>query len=1357
MAGSTRFELASNSPDGSAFTSTNPNGQRGTYAGAKLDRTGSFRESFENRILASGPVTSRGGTLSAEIPLLSQCLMLEQLSMGDQKFTRSGELRRVLGVSLGFTSDDRSLGAAPSKPLPPVASEELKRFKASVIDSSIRAKDRAKMLNESIVKLDKYRQTLLTRKRLRNEISSSERLTGANLLKMGSQIHQNPSDLVAQRLEDRTKNAVPNKRVRSSMAESEGRNAALSRQGVFIDKDKDMLRASNGGSLQVEDKIHGLPAGGDGWEKKLKRKKRSVGAVVTRTMDGDHELKCGMQQRLTNESRSRSTEGHGFRSGSSNGTVGINKLDSSSQPSSSSARATPRNDLDNVSLPIDRRDRAAGLDKEKVTTKINNKLNPREDNQVGNPTPVTKGKASRAPRTGSGVPANSSSNFPRTPGVPDGWEQAPCSNKVQPVSGANNRKRPIPTGSSSPPVAQWGGQRPQKISRTRRTNLVSPVSNHDEAQILSEGSPASDIGARLISTEGSGHLLSRGISNNTQQFKLKLENVPSPAGLSESEESGACENKSKEKGADIREIADRAAFQKVATFMLPNKKNNTPIKVEIGDGVRRQGRSGRVSAQSRVMPLIREKLENSATLKPLRSTKPGSDKSESKSGRPPAKKLSDRKAFTRPGHGVNSGSSEFTGESDDDHEELLAAANSAHNSSYHACSGSFWKKMEPIFAFLNSDDLAHLKQQISFAEELDESLCHMYDAGDNDMGEVVHKAVSSTQALVFSERQGSQPNGIGLNQFDKTVSVVDESRDADKLCGKLETESWFEKIIPLSQRLLAAFIVEDEIEEFDLSSEQRDAFFHYTSDDSPCGTGSCIDNEPKDGDRMESEIESEVDFKTQKRFSFESFSCDGSTASNTRNLLYSDELFQEGDSWGHSEVGVVTEFGQNNVDQPQLLHSIFSSISSSTCHYEQMCLEDRILLELQSIGILPEAVPDLTEGEDGEINKDISELKKGLYQQVRKKKWKLCKLEEAIQKGREIEERDLEQLAINKVVELAYKKYMACRGSNALCNKSGVSKISKQAALAFAKRALARCHKFEDTSKSCFSEPALRDVIFSAPLYLNDSKLVDSMGAGTAAFLFSETNNFHPESRASVAGIVLSAVERHGSINDKIERSSSDAFKAVSHTSDQTFVQHEPMSNRGKKKEVLLDDVGGISASRATSTLCNTLSGGAKGKRSDRDTDQNKDVPTRGSGAKSGRPSIGNLRGERKTKTKPKQKTAQLSTSGNGLLGRFAEATNDVFSSARESRDSVGKVNGQVGLVSPGGITQDLPKESEVPIDLTSLPLPVMDVIGLGVVDDLDGQGQDFSSWLNFDDDGLQDHDLMGGLEIPMDDLNMIL
>lgn len=138
MAGSTRFELASGS-EATGFPANYPNGQRGSYAGANLDRSGSFRDGIESQLLGSGPGSSRGNTpLSAEVPHLSQFLSLEMITMGGQKFTRSGELRRVLGVSLGSTSEDH-FGAAHTK-APPIASEELKRFKASVLDSSSKAR-----------------------------------------------------------------------------------------------------------------------------------------------------------------------------------------------------------------------------------------------------------------------------------------------------------------------------------------------------------------------------------------------------------------------------------------------------------------------------------------------------------------------------------------------------------------------------------------------------------------------------------------------------------------------------------------------------------------------------------------------------------------------------------------------------------------------------------------------------------------------------------------------------------------------------------------------------------------------------------------------------------------------------------------------------------------------------------------------------------------------------------------------------------------------------------------------------------------------------------------------------------------
>lgn len=53
------------------------------------------------------------------------------------------------------------------------------------------------------------------------------------------------------------------------------------------------------------------------------------------------------------------------------------------------------------------------------------------------------------------------------------------------------------------------------------------------------------------------------------------------------------------------------------------------------------------------------------------------------------------------------------------------------------------------------------------------------------------------------------------------------------------------------------------------------------------------------------------------------------------------------------------------------------------------------------------------------------------------------------------------------------------RGSSS--HKAGMSKVSKQLALAFAKRTVARCHKFEEMGRSCFSEPPFRDLILNPP------------------------------------------------------------------------------------------------------------------------------------------------------------------------------------------------------------------------------------------------------------------------------------
>ena len=86
----------------------------------------------------------------------------------------------------------------------------------------------------------------------------------------------------------------------------------ISRQQMVKEKDRELLKAGVGASAQIEEKANRLPAGGDGWEKKKKRK-RFVGAVVSRVLNGDRETKQAIHPRMNADSKLRSGDVHGFR------------------------------------------------------------------------------------------------------------------------------------------------------------------------------------------------------------------------------------------------------------------------------------------------------------------------------------------------------------------------------------------------------------------------------------------------------------------------------------------------------------------------------------------------------------------------------------------------------------------------------------------------------------------------------------------------------------------------------------------------------------------------------------------------------------------------------------------------------------------------------------------------------------------------------------------------------------------------------------------------------------------------------------------------------------------------------------
>ncbi|XVE79266.1 hypothetical protein DITRI_Ditri14bG0043900 [Diplodiscus trichospermus] len=1240
-------------------------------------------------MLSSGNNLSRGNAgLSSDMPPLPQCLPLEPISLGNQRYTRSGELSRVLGVPLrSSASEDNSFGVSHPKPPPPVATEELKNFKESVQDASRKARDRVKKLRESISKLERYREALSSKKRQRSDISS-ERNGGVNIAKMGNQFHRNAHDIMTQRLEDRPKSVGLKKRVRTSVADlrADNRTGVNQRLQGIIEKDGDVLSAVNGGSARIEEKIHRLP--GEGWETKMKRK-RSVAAVGNRVTTGDRDIKRVMQPKLSSESKLRSCDTQGFRSKSSPGVSGINRSDGSFEAAGSDASTVLRNDFENTSIA---RDRAAMLE-QRIVVKANNKTTVQDDIQASGPSTMLKGKVSRAPRTGSIMVLDSSSKVHLSSGALQGWEQT-NPNKIQALGVGSNPKRSMSTSSPSQAMAQWGGQRPHKNSRTRRANLVSPVSNA-EAQISNQGFATPDFGARASIGTG-GSLLGSNVDNPTPKIKREAENVSSPFGLSESEESGAVDNKSKEKGIDSGEVTLPASL-KAGAFLLPTRKNKMPAN-EIGDGVRRQGRSGSIApplTKPGVHPM-RDRLENITTTKPIQSARSASDKNRSKTGRPPSKKLKDRKATARVGSIQNSVSSDFTGESDDDHDELFAAATSAHKASSLACSGPFWKKMGPIFDSVSSEDTSYLRQQLSLAEGLDESLSQMFGDGSNVLGVVVQK---------------DAPNS------------VEEMAKTNAANGEFDIKK-FDKVTPLYQRVLSALIEEDESEELYHHIDAKNMSLHYASDDSHCGSCNQMDVESKDRDRMESEVESNADFQCQKNSVLDRLSCDVSVASNTfrnssmSNSLHSSERWLGDDDIVHSDIGPVSEICSTDLGQLQPKEINVSGVSSLDCQYQLMCMDDKLLLELHSIGLYPETLPDLAEGEEA-INQNVVGSNERLYQQIQKKKQKLGKIDKAIQNGREVRRRNIEHIAMDQLIQIAYRKRLACRGSNS--SKSAVRKVSKQVALAFVRRTIDRCRKFEQTGSSCFSEPALQDVLFSVPPCCNEAKSVDCIGSGTASNTCNETSNHQAEAR--VSGAVSSTFERYDS---------SDALQAVQ-SSEHAVSKHGSMLNKGRKREVLIDDVVGSASSRVTSTLDGTF--GARGKITEREREQSRDnLRNTNMVSGAGRTSLDSSKGDRKTKAKPKQKSNHLSTSGNGRL--MEPLANSSKMTDREMRSS-----------SPSNIRQNSSKEVDEPLDFE------LDTMGeLGVSNDIGGP-QDLSSWLNFDEDGVQDHDSIG-LEIPMDDLS---
>ncbi|KAG0599006.1 hypothetical protein M758_12G119500 [Ceratodon purpureus] len=1338
------------SPDGGLH---NAGGASHRSFGAGLEKSHSFRESHEGRASGGGgPSTSHGEGLP-----LTSVLFLDSIGLPSAKSTAQVELRRAMNAASGQGGDDPSLGNIQSKALENCSAEEIKRMRTGLMESVHRARERGRHLSEAVIKVDRYQNSMQSRKRNRTDGGGHDRGShggpgqrggGAALAHVtkgggrGASSSGEGSGSGTQKGPDKNKSGVISKRMRTSLADArpEGRpsNLSVQRSSGVQERERESPRPGGLGSLAAEEKERGGVGGSEGWEKsKMMKGRRSatikpdapVVSSANGVADGEREQKGGgLVQRGGGDGRSRPSEGHGFRSGPVHGSVSVQKAESAALANGSGIRGGSKAEGgDGAAQVVGKAERGGLAERERSNGKGGAKPVGRDEGRPASPGIVPKAKGARAPRSNLVAGGNQSAQMGRSSPFGDVREKASVTSPAKPQvpSGPTNRKRAAPSRSSSPPVASWGSSRPQKMARARRVNVMPPVSisvpARDEANGVEEAGPGLREGSGPVATPSSRPSLGGGGGGGSSAKRgggqgvppAKAERSMASVGPVESEEymeegqkmKGRRKKQEDEDGEQrVSGASERSGSVAVATSrggVLGGGEESGG-----GDGVRRQGRTGRgpVTARVAAVSCALEKAEVATpNVKPTRIGRATETKSAG-AGRPGTKNGgSDRKISSRPRRLLGNSGAEILGEEEDDHEQLSRAVQQVVEFSALACPNSFWKQMEPYFGYVTSDDLSYLQRHMALVGE---------------MGTItgVKSPITGDRVLDSDEA--------------KNVNNPREQSTKERSFRRGRSGGWYDKVFPLSQRLLSALISERE----DEAHADRDS-------ESPAPPSS---HSEMDYDRRDAEGESDVDnLKPESEwwsaggmeggYSEGSPGCGGQ---GNREEQGGDDILAGYD--GHQvEWGYGVE-GDGRDDEAGSGRQLENGSMDWDEQYRRMSVDDRLLVELSSVGLLPVQPREHNEQEVDDIGEEIRRLQAELDEQVVRNKEHLCRLESAVVERRLTEERAREKLAMDKLVELAYKKKTGGRS-----NKGAAAKGARAAALAFAKRVLARVHNYE-AGHGCITDPALRDRLLCVPPSLVESTPDAAMDAVKDAGAVATTAERLTSPKGG-GGAMLMGIPG-GQRLEEIERAS---FVGQSAGIDLSHLKDEGWPSR----ELSLEDVSRYTSTRDVNALSSIGLGGIKGKRSERDRDAK---VKEGGGA--GRSGPSNAKGERKTKTKPRQKTGPLLKPIQGLVPKAAEEQ-----AAKPGR-GVNQGHGHGGYFGvperrdesamPGlPMLAEPQMEAEGHIDLSAIPLP-----GMEMMNSME-QGDDIGSWLDFglDDPMQQTDDLSMGLDVPMDDLSGLM
>lgn len=674
-------------------------------------------------------------------------------------------------------------------------------------------------------------------------------------------------------------------------------------------------------------------------------------------------------------------------------------------------------------------------------------------------------------------------------------------------------------------------------------------------------------------------------------------------------------------------------------------------------------------------------------------------------GRPGSKKgNADRKTSSRPRRLTGNIGAEMT-EDDDDHEQLSRAVQQTVEFSESVCPNSFWRQVEPYFSYVTSDSLSFLRKQMAVVDE--------------------SNTASQSQSLDAAVKAAVIRDRTSHGDVVKNLNQSKEQSWKDRGFRRGRSGGWYEKFSSLSQRLLSAFLTEREDDRSENVYNEA-----YANQDSDCplppNTHSEMECDPRDA-----EGESDVD----------NAKCESEWwSARVRRGGYSEGLpisgvqgFQAWDEYQDEEDIVVKNdadgsAGADCVDEVEVIDrgddarfrwKIENGCMDWEQQYVRMSLDDRLLVELNSIGLLSVQAHEQDEQEEDDIGEELRRLENQLLEQVSSNKERLCRLESAVLKNRVVEERAREKLAMDILVELAYKK-----NSGGRSNKGAAAKVAKAAALAFAKRVLIRVQKFE-AGHSCITDPALRERLFcvaSSSVEVSPNAAMDVVKAG---------------------GAVAASAERMTSPSTAdAEKGSYDGLSAGV---DCSYLKEGSRLSRAREREAFLEDVSGYTSTCDVNMMSSNGYGGSKGKRSERERDGKVE-----DGDVLARPGQRNAKGERKMKTKPRQKTGLLLKSVQGLVLTAVEQQYDqgMRSNQGHSAATDRHAGRKEEVVSSLPVFQEATVEPDGQIDLSAIPLPGMEEIGMAQAD--------MGSWLDFDlEDSLQQtDDFLMGLDVPMDDLS---